>query len=216
MDPSYETVIEVSGLLWTMVAYLIHGVVVFTQVSLACFLIARGANGVLRPDGAGLWPRRLGATGGAGPNARVFGALRILLGGLLFAPLTLGAPMGISLAASLGAFALLLWTERQLPIASRPEGRFVRRSAIGFAAAAAVFMMWEREDNLALAADVILPAVEWRNEELGWQLELDPQSPKLGHLAPDFELQSPDGVTQVRLSDFRGKRPVALVFGSYT
>ena len=79
-----------------------------------------------------------------------------------------------------------------------------------------MFMMWEREDNLALASDVLLPAVEWRNEELGWQLELDPQSPKLGNLAPDFELQSPDGATQVRLSDFRGKRPVALVFGSYT
>ena len=216
MDPSYETVVEVSGLLWTMVAYLIHGAVVFAQVSLACFLVASGAHGMLGADRDGVWLRRLGATAVGEPNARVSGALRMLLGGSMFAPLVLGAPMVVSLLASLGAFALLLWTERQLPISSWPEGRFVRRSAIGFAAVASVFMMWEREDNLALASDVLLPAVEWRNEELGWQLERDPESPKVGNLAPDFELQSPDGETQVRLSDFRGKRPVALVFGSYT
>lgn len=216
MDPSYENVVEISGLLWTMVAYLIHGVVVFAHVSLACFLVASGAHGLLRADSAGVLLRRLGAIGGTGPRPRFFGALRILLGGLLLAPLALGAPMGVSLAASLGAFAFLLWTERRLAIAIGPEGWSVRRCAIGFAAATAVFMMWEREDNLALASDVLLPAIEWRNEELGWQLERDPQSPKLGNLAPDFELQSPDGVTRVRLSDFRGKRPVALVFGSYT
>ena len=38
----------------------------------------------------------------------------------------------------------------------------------------------------------------------------------VGDHAPDFELQGPSGVTRVRLSDFRGERPVALVFGSYT
>jgi len=41
-------------------------------------------------------------------------------------------------------------------------------------------------------------------------------APKVGDLAPDFELQDPSGETAVRLSDFRGTRPVALVFGSYT
>jgi hypothetical protein len=37
-----------------------------------------------------------------------------------------------------------------------------------------------------------------------------------GELAPDFELPTPDGTTRVRLSSFRGRRPVVLVFGSYT
>ena len=77
-------------------------------------------------------------------------------------------------------------------------------------------MLWEREDNLALGADLLLHALEWRNDELDWQLSQDPKSPKVGDLAPDFSLQDPEGVEQVRLSDFRGKRPVALVFGSYT
>ena len=39
---------------------------------------------------------------------------------------------------------------------------------------------------------------------------------KLGDAAPDFELQSVDGHARVRLSSFRGKQPVALVYGSYT
>ncbi|MBI3837337.1 MAG: redoxin domain-containing protein [Planctomycetia bacterium] len=41
-------------------------------------------------------------------------------------------------------------------------------------------------------------------------------TPKAGDVAPDFTLATLDGKQQVRLSDFRGKRPVALVFGSYT
>jgi hypothetical protein len=46
-------------------------------------------------------------------------------------------------------------------------------------------------------------------------------SARAGHLqagdaAPDFTLKSPDGSAQVRLSSFRGAKPVVLVFGSYT
>lgn len=37
-----------------------------------------------------------------------------------------------------------------------------------------------------------------------------------GDLAPDFELTVRGGEQKVRLSSFRGRRPVALVFGSYT
>jgi hypothetical protein len=37
-----------------------------------------------------------------------------------------------------------------------------------------------------------------------------------GDAAPDFELQTHDKSATVRLSDFRGAKPVVLVFGSYT
>jgi len=39
---------------------------------------------------------------------------------------------------------------------------------------------------------------------------------KAGDLAPDFELQTLDASRRVRLSSFRGRMPVVLVFGSYT
>lgn len=38
----------------------------------------------------------------------------------------------------------------------------------------------------------------------------------VGDMAPDFELPKHDKSGHVRLSDFRGKRPVVLMFGSYT
>ncbi len=40
--------------------------------------------------------------------------------------------------------------------------------------------------------------------------------PKVGQLAPDFALKTPDGKRTIKLSSFRGKRPVVLVFGSLT
>jgi peroxiredoxin len=49
-----------------------------------------------------------------------------------------------------------------------------------------------------------------------WQERFEPQAPKRGDLAPDFQLRDADGENPVRLSDFRGQKPVALVFGSYT
>ena len=44
----------------------------------------------------------------------------------------------------------------------------------------------------------------------------EPKAPKVGDVAPDFELPSLDGKTRVRLSSFKGKAPVILLFGSYT
>jgi hypothetical protein len=37
-----------------------------------------------------------------------------------------------------------------------------------------------------------------------------------GKTAPDFQLKTVDGKKQVQLSSFSGKKPVALIFGSYT
>src|SRR5436190_3490446 len=39
---------------------------------------------------------------------------------------------------------------------------------------------------------------------------------EIGQPAPDFALKALDGGATVRLSSFRGKQPVVLVFGSYT
>ena len=49
-----------------------------------------------------------------------------------------------------------------------------------------------------------------------WRKRYDPLAPKEGDTAPDFELRDVNGENPVRLSDFRGKRPVGLVFGSFT
>ena len=49
-----------------------------------------------------------------------------------------------------------------------------------------------------------------------WQQTYDVLAPKEGEFAPDFVLSDINGGNPVRLSDFRDKKPVALIFGSYT
>ena len=48
------------------------------------------------------------------------------------------------------------------------------------------------------------------------QLALNAVTPKAGDPAPDFTLFDVTGTKSVTLSDFQGKKPVALVFGSFT
>jgi hypothetical protein len=55
-----------------------------------------------------------------------------------------------------------------------------------------------------------------RHEGTTWQKRHDAHAPRVGDLAPDFELRDSGGGNPVRLSSFRGDRPVALVFGSFT
>jgi hypothetical protein len=38
----------------------------------------------------------------------------------------------------------------------------------------------------------------------------------VGEMAPDFTLPTADKASEMRLSSFRGRMPVVLVFGSYT
>ena len=37
-----------------------------------------------------------------------------------------------------------------------------------------------------------------------------------GDIAPDFHLKTKDGKREIALSEFKGKKPVVLIFGSYT
>ena len=58
--------------------------------------------------------------------------------------------------------------------------------------------------------------IHYIKKEKAWQRKYEANAPKPGDLAPDFELLDIDGEHRVRLSDFRGLKPVALVFGSFT
>jgi peroxiredoxin len=43
------------------------------------------------------------------------------------------------------------------------------------------------------------------------------EGPKVGEAAPDFKIKMlSDGKTEVQLSSFKDKKPVILIFGSYT
>lgn len=53
-------------------------------------------------------------------------------------------------------------------------------------------------------------------EAWSWQKKHDARAPRVGDMAPDFELSDVDGQNPTRLSSFRGDKPVALIFGSFT
>jgi peroxiredoxin len=58
--------------------------------------------------------------------------------------------------------------------------------------------------------------IKFRRKLMKRQMGLDQLAPKVDDLAPDFTLSDISGTESVTPSDFRGKKPVALVFGSYT
>ena len=62
----------------------------------------------------------------------------------------------------------------------------------------------------------LLEVLKYRIDKHAWQVDLDAKAPKVGDVAVDFELRDIRGENPVRLSDFRGKTPVALIFGSFT
>ncbi len=199
VDHGYVNVMETGELAYVMLVYVLHGAIVFAQASLACFLLVTGIKLALAPSASRAW-----------------GALRVALSMMLLAPVAVGAHASVSLLGATAAFGLLLFSGRQVSEMLTLPMRAMHSLSLACAAVAALFMVWEGEDNLALGADLLLTTIEFRNEEVSWQQANDPQSPKIGDLAPDFELQDPTGKVRVRLSDFRGKRPVALIFGSYT
>jgi peroxiredoxin len=59
-------------------------------------------------------------------------------------------------------------------------------------------------------------ATRFRKEFKDQQEQLDALAPKVGDVAPGFELRDINGENPVRLSDFQGQKPVALIFGSFT
>ena len=202
MQPDYQNVVDVSTMLPTMFAMVVHVVFAALEVSLAAYLMISGVGGL--------------ATG-AGGSPPGLGLLRTILGVLLLLPLLLGVPWFISLAACLGTAGALILLERAPATTSpRARQRWTWRLALTGTSLVALFIVWEQADAARLAYEVVQNMREWRDHEVDWQQASDARAPKVGDLAPDFELQNADGTTAVQLSAFRGKRPVALVFGSYT
>ncbi|NOZ49965.1 MAG: hypothetical protein GXP37_07950 [Chloroflexi bacterium] len=58
--------------------------------------------------------------------------------------------------------------------------------------------------------------LSYRGREKAWQQKFNPLAPKADDMAPDFALAEVGSERMWRLSDFRGQKPVVLIFGSFT
>jgi peroxiredoxin len=69
------------------------------------------------------------------------------------------------------------------------------------------------------AFGVVLAGDETKDQKIK-QMEKDRKerddAPAVGSEAPNFKLKTADGKSEIELTSLRGKKPVVLVFGSYT
>ena len=68
---------------------------------------------------------------------------------------------------------------------------------------------------LALLFAMVALVFAGRAAEKG-RTQRHPETIRVGAPAPDFDLPTLDGQRRVRLSEFQGRQPVVLIFGSYT
>ena len=75
-----------------------------------------------------------------------------------------------------------------------------------------------QSSKLMLQLLALLLVASWchSSEAQGQRSRKPDKAPKVGQKAPDFTLKSLDGKSKTKLSNFRGKKPVVLFFGSYT
>jgi len=212
MPTEYETVVDASTLISSLAPVLVHLMIVAAQCFVASFFLIQGAVLLAKPGQGSPFFDRFGSLRSNSASARKIGAIQVGMGALMLAPLAFRWPWLVSAAATVMALGTLIHFGRD----ASPMGRPMRRLAAIAAALTLLFMVWERDDPNTQAARILFKANEWRAQELDWQLTNDLNSPKVGDLAPDFELEDPRGEKSIRLSSFFGKRPVALVFGSYT
>jgi len=77
------------------------------------------------------------------------------------------------------------------------------------------FVDADQDKDGSITQEEMMGLMSKRRQEMLRQSQ-ETGGPNLGQEAPDFTLRTLDGEGTVKLSDFRGKKPVVLVFGSYT
>lgn len=213
MDPMVIKYVGLSGII-----YGLHALLALAQVLLCLFLFANGRLLLSGNREPGKWAGRLGLKQNErlGKNP-LNGWLMILTGIALILPL-LGLSYWIAVIACLVSIYWITAIKRDVDKSEKKKSAiWVRNGLILGAIFVFGFTIWEQKDLIRTGVTISYKAAYWQLEEVyGWQKTNNPNVPKIGEMAPDFELTDVTGTKTVRLSDFRGKRPVVLLFGSFT
>ncbi len=213
MDPM---VIKYLGL--AAITYGTHAFLAIAQVLLSIFFITNGLILLSSQTHIGKWPRRLGLV--TKPEKREgdwINWLMIATGVSLILPI-FGLTYWVAiLACPVAIYLIINLTAGGVDLQHKKQGVFLRKGLAVSAILIFGFTAWERRDLVRAGWDVNYKAIYWRHKEVTvWQKENNPNVPKVGELAPNFELTDVTGTKYVRLSNFRGNRPVVLLFGSFT
>jgi len=209
-------VIKYVGLAW--VVYGTHAFLALAQMALCLFLVANGAILLSNRKQLGKWAPRLGLVTNErlGQNT-LYGWLMLGTGAALILPL-FGLPHGFAVIACAVSFYWIKALSSGIDATDRKKtGSLVRKGLMISTVLILGFTIWEGRDLVRTCWDITYKAAYWQMEEVqGWQKMNNPNVPKVGEMASDFELTDVTGTQTVRLTDFRGKRPVVLLFGSFT
>jgi len=213
MDPMVVKYLVLAGITYGM-----HAFLTIAQILLCFYLLTNGILLLSSKEMVGKWAGRFGLVAdidGERNNPRSW--LMIGTGVAFILPL-FGASYWIAVIACPVAIGLIFHiTTWLIGQQERQTGSFMRKGLALSALLIFGFTIWEGRDLVYAGYDINYKAIYWRNKEVTvWQNENNPNVPKIGDLAPDFVLSDNTGKKSVRLSDFRGKKPVVLLFGSFT
>jgi len=200
------------------VTYGTHLYLAIIQILLAGFLIITGILHLSNISTLGNIFRKFGFTVNKGvENKSGHSVFMIATGLVLLLPLA-----GISYWVAIVALPVAIYFISRLvshPVAQveKEPGVLARKCLIVSAALLFCFTIWEGRDLMYAGWSISSKAKYWRTKEVDiWQKEHNPNAPKVGQLAPDFELTGLTDSETMRLSDYRGVKPIVLLFGSFT
>jgi hypothetical protein len=212
MDPMVLKYLGLAG-----ITYGTHAYLAIAQIVLCIFLIANGFLNLSSQGNLGKWAKRSGFVINPIERNKFRSLLMFATGVSLILPL-FGASYWLAVIACPIAIYLILNLSKGLtdPL-EKKTGNLMRKGLILSALLICGFTAWEERDLVYAGYLVNYKTIYWRHKEVSvWQQENNPNVPKIGEMAPDFELSDFTGEKTVRLSDFRGEKPVVLLFGSFT
>lgn len=213
MDPM---VIKYLGL--AAVTYGTHAFLALAQILLCLYLITNGLVLLSSKTELGRWIRRLGLVANKDLAQSKSFSLLMLATGIAFILPLIGASYWIAVVACPFAIYLIFKISNTIKdVTEKKAGKLVRAGLVMSALLICGFTIWEERDLVYAGYIVNYKSIYWRHKEVSvWQQENNPNAPKVGEMAPDFELSDYIGTGTMRLSDYRGDKPVVLLFGSFT
>jgi len=200
------------------ITYGTHAFLAIAQVLLCIYLLANGILLLSSVENVWKWVRRFGLVADIEGRKNNLRSWLMIVTGIAFILPLFGLSYWIAvMACPVAIYWIFYITTGLVGLQERQTGTLMRKGLALSAILVFGFTIWEGRDLVITGYDVIYKAIYWRNKEVTvWQQENNPNVPKVGEMAPDFELTDNTGKKSVRLSDFRGERPVVLLFGSFT
>jgi hypothetical protein len=188
------------------------------QILLCLYMVASGIVHLSSKKSLGKWAGRFGLVVNQKIKQKHWMSWLMIATGIAFILPLFGLSYWFAVVACVIAiYCILTMTTGLADLKERPTGNIMRNGLALSAILIFGFTIWEGRDLVYVGFNVNYKAIYWRHVEVTvWQHEHNPNVPKVGELAPDFELSDYTGTKTARLSDFKGKKPVVLLFGSFT